>query len=297
MSKQVREPAFSVIIPLWNGAAYIGKCLDALRGQSFPADAFEVIVVDNGSIDEGPEIARRYDFVRWEQELSPGSYSARNAGLAVARGRYIAFTDADCVPDPDWLASAHVALERAGNADVVLAGAIRLFREQPDDSRLCELYETLFAFNQADYAAKGYCATANWVSRAQPLRDLGGFDASRKSGGDFDMATRLRACGFTVRYVPDMVIAHPTRGRFRDLLRKRRRVAGGHWKDSTGGKARVKLIAAVPLRIAQMSGAVLAERHLAMRDRIGLVGVVTVLMACSLVEYLRLMLGGTPRRA
>src|SRR3546814_8574240 len=94
----IHNPLISVIIAVWNGRATIGRCLDAVRAQSLPSEELEIIVVDNGSSDGTAEIARSVPGVIVLTEHRPGSYAARNRGLAHARGTYVAFTDADCRP-------------------------------------------------------------------------------------------------------------------------------------------------------------------------------------------------------
>jgi glycosyltransferase involved in cell wall biosynthesis len=113
----------SVIIPVWNSGALLRRCLEALARQTLGPDCFEIIVVDNGSSDDSAAIANSFPGVVLLSEPRPGSYAARNRGLARARGDFIAFTDADCVPAPDWLEQALAAARRHPGAGV-LAGRI-----------------------------------------------------------------------------------------------------------------------------------------------------------------------------
>ena len=93
----------AVVIPVWNGRTILGRCLDALERQTLPRERFDIIVVDNGSTDGTADIARGYANVTVLEEPTPGSYAARNTALADVRAPITAFTDADCIPDPDWL--------------------------------------------------------------------------------------------------------------------------------------------------------------------------------------------------
>jgi GT2 family glycosyltransferase len=95
--------AVTVIVPTYRGAERVARLLGELEQQTLPADRFEVIIVDDGS-PEGLELAAVPDFariLRLEDNVGPGP--ARNAGVAQARARIVAFTDDDCSPDPTWL--------------------------------------------------------------------------------------------------------------------------------------------------------------------------------------------------
>jgi glycosyltransferase involved in cell wall biosynthesis len=217
------EPSVSVIVPVWNGRDVIGPCIDALHSQDYRG-RFEVIVVDNGSDDGTPGIVSRYPAVRFATEPSPGSYAARNLGLSLARGDVVAFTDADCVPDPSWLSHGVGALRRSPDIGVV-AGEVAVTATTPDN--IAELHDVHFAFRQQHLARRNRCVTANWFSPRDVIQAVGPFDATLKSGGDWALAEKIAAAGYRVVHEPGAVVAHPARASVAELVRKRRRVAGG----------------------------------------------------------------------
>ena len=222
-------PFISVVIPVWNGAEAIAVCLRAIGEQTYPRELYEVFVVDNGSLDNTREVVRSFPFATLLLEPEAGSYRARNRGLAAAQGEVVAFTDADCIPDRDWLTAAARAARQYPSAGV-LAGHIQLVRAGRDGSDACERYERLFSFNQARTVARyGVCTTANWLSPRALLTDLGGFDGALKSGGDSKLARQIRGAGHPIVYVPTMLVQHPIRGTLRELAQKQRRVVGGRW--------------------------------------------------------------------
>ena len=104
----------SVIIPTRNRPPAIIACLDALGRQEFTADAYEVIVVDDGSDDclqlDPRRWADRFELRVLRQE-NAGPAAARQRGVAEARGAILAFTDDDCLPTPGWLATMVAAFE------------------------------------------------------------------------------------------------------------------------------------------------------------------------------------------
>src|SRR5687767_11645745 len=92
----------SVIVPARDAEATLGDTLDALAGQEMSAE-YEVIVVDDGSSDGTVAIAEHAPGVKLLRQDRLGPGEARNTGARVARGRVLAFTDADCRPIPGWL--------------------------------------------------------------------------------------------------------------------------------------------------------------------------------------------------
>jgi glycosyltransferase involved in cell wall biosynthesis len=289
-------PFVSVIVPVWNDQDLIGGCLDALAGQDYPADRFEVIVVDNGSTDGTAAVVKGFPFATLLCEPQPGSYHARNRGLAGARGSLVAFTDSDCVPDRGWLRAAVAAAVLDPDA-AILAGRVELFRPSEEGSDVCENYERLFAFDQKANVASGVCVTANWVSPRAVMDRVGGFDGQLKSGGDADCARRIREQGGRIVYVPAMLVGHPARTRMDALVRKRRRVVGGRIAAERSHRRPIGwLWTYFLISGAQMKRAWRA-RHYSWADRLRLSGLITLLWLMSSLEILRIASGRQPRRA
>ena len=93
-------PLVSVIIPTYNTARYVQESINSVLEQDYPS--IQLIVIDDGSTDETVDIIRRYgERVVWLTQQNQGAAAARNAGLAVAQGEYIAFLDSDDV----WLST------------------------------------------------------------------------------------------------------------------------------------------------------------------------------------------------
>src|SRR3990167_7138460 len=101
----------SVVIPNRNGAATIGKCLEAALASRY--DAFEVIVVDDCSEDDSVEVIKGFPCRLIRLEQHGGAARARNTGARHSRGDVLFFTDADCLLEPESLAIASETLARA----------------------------------------------------------------------------------------------------------------------------------------------------------------------------------------
>ena len=94
----------SIIIPVFNAERYLERCIESFRHQDLYPEEFEVLFVDNNSQDRSAEmILDSGPNIRLLRERKQGAYAARNRGLKVTRGEFIAFTDPDCVPRSDWL--------------------------------------------------------------------------------------------------------------------------------------------------------------------------------------------------
>jgi len=194
----------SVIIPALNEAEMIGRSLDHLALSDFPPNAFEVIVVDNGSTDRTREIASSYvGRLNISVLLRPGiNISAlRNAGVSEAQGEILAFLDADCLVPADWLKNAeiHLSNENAG----IVGGSISI----PADSRW-----PAWAWYGVGYAPKdatvSYVPSGNMLMRRATFMRLQGFDENLKTSEDWDLCSRGRAAGISIRAVAAMAVVH-----------------------------------------------------------------------------------------
>ncbi|MAI36953.1 glycosyltransferase family 2 protein [Alteromonas sp.] len=286
----------SVIVPVWNDERRVVKCINALKNQQFVPEAYEIIIIDNGSTDRTFEEIQGIEGITVFQELKPGSYAARNKGLSVAKGHYVAFTDSDCVPDKNWLASLIECAETQRDIGVV-AGDVSFFKDEADEIDDASLaYESFFSMNQEEYARKGVCITANWLSKKKTLLELGGFNAKLKSGGDHDMAKRLTNNGLSVVFCKQAVVAHPARNK-QEILKKRRRVIGGSW-DKTDGKLKsIKLLwEAVKLYIKRTL-LVFFSNEASLKQRLSVFGIISAIFFVSLSEIAKLTVGQQSTRS
>src|SRR6476660_1471039 len=95
------KPLVSVIIPVYNGTCYLRAALESVFAQTYRP--FEVIVVDDGSLDDSGVIAQSFDDVRYIHQENQGVAAARNNGIEVARGEFLAFLDQDDLWTPEKL--------------------------------------------------------------------------------------------------------------------------------------------------------------------------------------------------
>jgi glycosyltransferase involved in cell wall biosynthesis len=213
------RPAVSVVVPVRDGAATIERTLVALAAQRLE-EPFEVIVVDGGSTDGTLQILERAltpITVLTNPQGDPAG--SRTLGAGQARADALAFTDADCEPEPEWLAAGLRALEGADLAQgrVVAAGPRGPLDRTVEVASEYGLYETanLFVRREAFERIGGF----------QPLPGLA-LAPGTHFGEDVWFAWRCRRGGWTTAFAAEAVVRHAVFPRgVSDYVRERRRAA------------------------------------------------------------------------
>jgi hypothetical protein len=291
----MRCPHVSVIVPIFNHWTLVPALLDALQKQILNKDAFELLLVDNGS-DCIPD---NLDLPDWARILfcdTPGSYAARNVGVRSAQGMLLAFTDADCLPSPAWLQHG-LSLSRSGRngASMLIAGGVQI---EPVDWACMtesEAFDVVMGLPQERYVSHGYAVTANLFVSAATFEQVGLFDEKRFSGGDAEFCRRAGSHGWRMVFCPEAQVVHPARREWRELKTKQRRVKGG---QLAAGPIRRRLMYGVatlmpPLRQCYFA---LSSNRLALAGRLKVCVVLFRLWGVSLAEMLRIVSGGRPER-
>ncbi len=295
------KPLVSVVIPVLADPAGLESCLGALSTQTFPEDRCEIIVVNNGPAGSVERVCDKFARVRTTFELKPTSYAARNTGIGLARGDIFAFTDADCIPSPDWIANGVDALARHPDCGLV-GGRIEVFPRRPGQPTAIELYDLLYGLDQARYIQQGrFAATANLFTRRSVFDDVGLFDANIKSGGDLLWGQRVSR-RYPLVYCENVSVRHPAKSSVAALYRRCTRIVGGMHDlqrrgiscSYTGMGENLLRDALPPLRA---SARALSNSGLGNASkRIRLVGVLFLVQYAQLLERTRLALGKPSRR-
>ncbi|WP_018874640.1 glycosyltransferase family 2 protein [Thioalkalivibrio sp. ALJ1] len=223
-SNQPAGPVYSVIVPVYDHWTLVPALLDCLQAQTLPQDEFEVILVNNGcrAFAAPKSLPRNVRILHCD---TPGSYAARNAGISVAAGDWLVFTDADCRPKPDWLEAMKNRGSKNGG-DVLLAGPVEMYAHTLRPNAY-QIYDLIRGVPQQFYVRRGYAATANLLIPRSVVHELNGFDAKRFSGGDADICRRAVAQGYSIGYVPEALVYHPARQSWEEVVSKARRIKAG----------------------------------------------------------------------
>jgi len=212
-------PMVSVVVASYNGARTLRACLDSLVRLNYPD--YEVILVDDGSTDETPDIASNYRTVRYIRQTNHGLSVARNTGINAAQGEIVAFTDSDCRADEDWLyflIGDLVTSRFAGIGghnflppeDSPVAAAVLVSPGGPAHVMLNDrVAEHIPGCNMAFY---------KWA-----LDEIAGFDpVFTKAGDDVDVCWRLQQRGYRIGFNPAGFVWHYRRSTVKAYLKQQR---------------------------------------------------------------------------
>ena len=227
-------PFVSVSVCVRNGAHWIEGCLDSLLEQTYPS--FEVLVVNDGSTDGAEEILARYHDpegangtpVRVHHQPPLGLSAGRQWAVEHAIGEWVAITDIDVRPEPDWIAHMVAQIAPVDEQERVVAVTGRTVFEQADDlvSRLrsVEIAAKYRARPRRTSLANGPCSMFHRAS----LMEVGGFDPAWYHAEDMEVSLRLNQAGGTIVYARDALVKHVPETGARHFLAKRRRDARAH---------------------------------------------------------------------
>ncbi|MEB3219022.1 MAG: glycosyltransferase [Nostocales cyanobacterium 94392] len=222
------KPQVSVVVPIYNGTADIPELINCLLAQTYPKQRVEYLLVDNNSNDG------TFELLKSQLENCPikirvlsenkiqSSYAARNTGIREAVGEIIAFTDADCRPQPQWL---DALIQPFVNQNVVIvAGEITAL---PGDSLLEKYADRQETLSQKHTLANKFCAygqTANLAIRRLALEKAGLFRPYLTTGGDADICWRILQLEMgSLEFAPSAIVQHRHRTTLKELKSQWRR--------------------------------------------------------------------------
>ncbi len=287
-------PDVTVVVPHFRDFARLDRCLAALATQTFTGTR-EIVVADNASPEGLAEVERVVaGRARVVVQPQPGAGPARNAGVAAAHGRVLAFTDSDCVPEPGWLAAGIAAVDAAVDAETIAGGRMTVLTSARRSAE--EAFETVFAFdNEAYVTRKGFTVTANLFALRSVFARIGPFRTGVSE--DVEWCWRARAAGVRLVYAADAVVGHPARRDWSELSTKWRRLAReAYLLDRERGKSALWIVGRSWVVLAETPRAlvrVATTPRLAPAERLPAAAVLVRLRLSRLAEAHRLALGGT----
>src|SRR6516164_3642847 len=200
-----RYPRVSVVVCAYNAERTIDQCLASLAALNYPD--YEVIVVNDGSRDRTLEIAEGYGFCRIISQPNKGLSVARNVGAEAASGEIVAYTDSDCVTDPDWL---NYLVGKMEASKLAACGGPNF--PPPEDTLIPAVVavapggptHVLISDEVAEHIAG-----CNMAFHREVMLRLGGFDPIYwAAGDDVDICWRFQDAGYVIGFSPAAVVWH-----------------------------------------------------------------------------------------
>ncbi|MEW6303750.1 MAG: glycosyltransferase family A protein [Verrucomicrobiota bacterium] len=196
------DSRISVVIPVFNGARYLAEAIESVLGQTLKAA--EIIVVDDGSADGSGDVARRFPGVRVETQPHAGIGAARNRGVTVSTGAFIAFLDADDLWLPDKLAVQAELLRTDATVDAVFGSYEAFVSPDLDADTRARL--------SGRVEAAGTCHAGAMLIRRPALLRAGLFPTNVAVGEFMDWFMRAQEIGLVMRNVPALVMRRRVHG-------------------------------------------------------------------------------------
>ncbi|MCC6586330.1 MAG: glycosyltransferase [Bryobacterales bacterium] len=210
---------FSVVVPTHNRPSELASCLEALAKQEFAG--FEIVVVDDGSSmgDQVEGVVRQFSTsvpIQLYRQSRSGPAAARNFGVSKSQGTYLAFTDDDCRPAPDWLAALAAVFARHPSA-AVGGHTVNLLTDNSYSAASQVLIDYLYRYYNTPGGLARFLTSNNLAAPAAGFRELGGFDSTymRAASEDREFCSRWLQGGLTLLYEPSARVFHAHRLTFK----------------------------------------------------------------------------------
>lgn len=217
-------PLVSIVIPVKDRADELQRCLASLKTINYPLQRTQLIVVDDGSSDDSPLVARQFGALLVPSGgCGRGPAAARNVGARVATGDILAFIDSDCTASADWLNALIPSFSDPAVAAV--GGMVDGMCSESEVDRYEAVMSSLSLGKRARSAGSGndtfYLPSCNLLVRRQAFLHAGGFNDEMHVGEDVDLTWRLRDKGWTITYLPAGNICHEHRSSIRSFMSRR----------------------------------------------------------------------------
>jgi GT2 family glycosyltransferase len=203
-------PTISIVIPTYNRPASLHNCLMAMSQLRYSRERFEVVIVDDGGLDDLAPLVHRNALalnIRLLRQSNTGPAGARNAGATAARHEYLAFTDDDCLVDPDWLRELAKPLQAHPNA-LIGGGSINALPRNRYAEASHTILEVVNDHFNSNHQRCTFFPSNNIAMPRRNYLEVGGFDPAFRWSEDRDLCDRWSAKGWPLVYAPAALISH-----------------------------------------------------------------------------------------
>jgi glycosyltransferase involved in cell wall biosynthesis len=181
-------PLVSVVVPVYNGANFVAQAIEAILAQNY--ERVEVVLVDDGSVDETPEIVGRYP-VKYLRQDNAGPSSARNAGLAASTGEFLTFCDYDDIYHVDKVSA-----------------QVRYLMEHPDTACVLVHHRTFVeaGTEPPTWMSKDDTGVQAPMIRRTVLDSVGGYNVEYRMSETMEWLGRMTTAGLRVDVIDDVLV-------------------------------------------------------------------------------------------
>lgn len=232
--------SISVIIPAYNAENLISECLEALLNQTVDTSRYEILVVDDGSVDNTSAVVRSFKNIRLIMQENKGPAAARNEGARNARGNLILFTDADCIPRKNWIEEMIRPLE--DDCEIAGVRGAYMTKQRELAARFVQIeYEDKYDRLKKDKYID-FMDTYSAGFRREIFLKFGGYDTCFPvaCAEDVELSFRMSTQGYKMVFNSNAIVYHRHPRFFFDYFKKKYKFA--YWRILAVKKNPKKLI-------------------------------------------------------
>ena len=217
-----KKPFFTIIVPTNNRPERLANCLESLSRLDYPHEQFEVIVIDDGSDMPLQPVVAPFLYqlnVTLLKQLHTGPAGARNAGAERAKGEFLAFTDDDCTPAPDWLQKLAEHFNEVPE-HAIGGRVLNALSKNPYATTSQIIVDVAYVHYDVNPNLTRFFASNNLAVPAGPFHTIGGFDTTFKTAEDREFCDRWQRHDLQMTYVPEALVYHSNALNFRSFWRQ-----------------------------------------------------------------------------
>jgi len=206
-------PDYSIVVPTYRRRDALARCLQAIEALRFPRERFEVVIVDDGSPNPAADLVASLDrSLQARLVLAPhaGPATARNTGARLARGRYLVFTDDDCMPREDWLSSIDRWTSSKAGPFAIGGHTVNVLTDNLYAAASQSVIDYLYEYFGDHSATRRFFTSNNLVVPREEFLSLDGFNETfaLAAAEDRDFCERWIEAGKRLQYANDVVVSH-----------------------------------------------------------------------------------------
>jgi cellulose synthase/poly-beta-1,6-N-acetylglucosamine synthase-like glycosyltransferase len=208
----------SIVVPTYNRGEALLTCINSLFALSYPADRYEVVIVNDGSSDDTEKVLRSCEknakcAYKWFTQKNAGIAGARNTGIKNSSGEIICFTDDDCVADKNWITELLKGFDKESvggvGGNVKAEWLSNVYDRYAEDAGL---------LSQEKFKSMNFLIGCNSAYRKAVLEKIGYYDVFLNACEDLDLSIKTQLSGYTLNYVPEAIIYHIHRASLKGLF-------------------------------------------------------------------------------